>query len=195
MRSKLLAATILAAGLATSAHAQSSQGFAGPYAGGQIGHDSFNARFSDGTDSAKLGVNGIQGGIFAGYNFQMENFVAGVEAQLNLTDAKSSGSLDGTTFDVDGKYGYGLSARAGALLSDSALLYVHGGWTRTKFGVDFGAFDDKATYDGWKAGLGLEVLVTENVSARGEYAYTDYESRFGIEPKNNSVQFGIAWHF
>lgn len=196
MRSKLLAATLLAAGMVTSAQAQSTtQGFAGPYAGGQIGHDSFNARIGDANDNAKLGANGIEGGIFAGYNFQMENFVGGVEAQLGLTDAQSSGTLGGTDFALKGKHSYGLSVRAGALLSDNALLYAHGGWTRAKFAVDFGAIDDKATYDGWKAGLGLEILVTENVSARGEYAYTDYEGRFGIEPKNNSVQLGIAWHF
>lgn len=193
MRIKLLAATILAAGVATGASAQQAGGFAGPYMGGQIGYDSYNIGINDpvANVAADLGGDGIEGGIFAGYNFQMQNFVGGVEAQLSLSDADANVTLGANTIELKARESYGLSARAGALLSDSALLYVHGGWVKTKFKDEL----DSSRFDGWKVGLGLEYLVTENVSTRAEYSYIDYETRDGVEPKNSVFQFGVAWHF
>lgn len=194
MRMKLLAATILAAGVATGASAQQAGSFAGPYMGGQIGYDSYNIGINDPASNfvADLGGDGIEGGIFAGYNFQMQNFVLGAEAQLSLSDASSTFDIGSGPYEVKARESYGLSARAGALLSDSALLYVHGGWVKTKFKDDF----DSNRLDGWKVGLGLEYLVTENVSARAEYSYIDYETfEDVVEPKNSVFQFGVAWHF
>src|SRR5690606_12008537 len=139
------------------ASAQQAGNFAGPYMGGQIGYDSYNVHVSDPSAHVDLGADGIEGGIFAGYNFQMQNFVLGVEGQLSLSDANSELRLGADTLELKVRESYGLSARAGALLSDSALLYVHGGWQKTKFKID----GDSNRLDGWKAGLGLEYLVTE----------------------------------
>lgn len=191
MRIKLLAATILAAGVATAASAQQADGFSGLYMGGQIGYDSYNVDFRGGTDAVSLGGDGIEGGIFAGYNFQVQNFVAGIEGQISLSDADSVMTQGLDSIELKARESYGLSARAGALLSDSALLYVHGGWQKTKFKFN----GEGERFDAWKVGVGLEYLVTENVSTRAEYSYVDYENKYGVEPKNSVFQLGVAWHF
>ncbi len=196
MRKTVIAAALLATGITSSAFAQSSTTpFSGLYFGGQVGYDSYKADYNVGGISGDFGLDGIQGGIFAGYNFRMDNFVLGLEGQFGLSDADSTFSDGIDTITTRAKESYSLTARAGALITDSTLAYVHGGWVKTKFKISDGFVSDSGRLDGWKLGVGLETLISETVSLRAEYAYSDYENTGIIEPKNSAFQLGLAWHF
>lgn len=197
MSIKLFATTILTAGLLT-AGAQA-QGFNGLYFGGQIGHDSYNMNVQDEDLDGTLGGNGIEGGIFAGYNLGLDGFVVGVEGQFGLSDASIGIATPGLEYTASARESWGLSARAGAMVTSNTLLYAHTGWTKTKFKEEVTLTgiteSDKSRLDGWRIGGGLEVLVTEQVTARAEYSHVRYERSAGVRPTNNSVQLGLAWHF
>lgn len=123
---------------------------------------------------------GISGGLFGGqvgYNYQVGQFVGGVEGDLDWSGLSSGG------------HGYALGSnklttntmvtdrlRAGVAL-DRALLYVTGGYA----GVDTrGSFFDTVNGIGgaqsnWRnggvIGAGLEYAFTNNITAKAEYLY------------------------
>lgn len=197
--SSVVLSSVAAAALLVSAPAFANEGFGGIYAGGQIGYDSYGIDLDDGVDSASLNADGIEGGIFVGYNWLFDHFVVGVEGQAAMSDADTTISTEDLDFTLKAKETYGISARVGTLISDNALVYVLGGWVNTRFKADAAGLlssDESERLNGWRAGVGIEAKVSENVSVRAEYSYADYEvSGDVVEPKNSSFQFGIGWYF
>jgi outer membrane immunogenic protein len=197
MRTTVIAAAALVVGFSGAAMAQSNDvAFNGPYAGVQV-YDSYKNDVDLGFgDSVDLGGQGFEGGIFAGYNHRAgANTVIGIEGQLSYSDADNDTVLGGDAFSTGARESYGVTAKAGYVLGDSTLAYVHGGWTQTKFKTRDVFGSDSTRLDGWKVGAGVETFVAQNVSLRAEYAYTDYQNKDGIEPKNSSFQVGLGFHF
>ncbi|MDA5193824.1 outer membrane protein [Govanella unica] len=192
MRTTVLAAAALVAGLSTAAMAQSNDAaFNGLYFGGQVGYDSYKNDFGP----FQLAGQGVEGGIFAGYNYRVNSMVLGLEGQLGLSNAKNKIDFGGDDITTKARESYGITARVGALVGDNTLAYVHGGWVNTRFkSKDFLEVNSQHL-NGWKLGVGLETLVAQNVSLRAEYAYSDYEKKNDFEPKNSSFQVGVAYHF
>lgn len=196
MRNTVLAAAALVAGFSTAAFAQANDAaFNGLYFGGQVGFDSVKGDLAFGGTQGAIAQQGIEGGIFAGYNYRVNNFVLGAEGQLGLSDADSTITDGVDSLKLSTRESWGLTARAGALIGESTLAYVHGGWVKTNFKFSDGVVSTSDRLDGWKVGVGLETLVAQNVSLRAEYAYSDYENKAGFEPKNSSFQVGVAYHF
>lgn len=177
--------------------------FNGPYVGVQAGlnHDEV------GTVATEIGDLAIDrerdsfvGGAFAGYDFRVaSNVVIGAEAGFSFT---SSDSITRTSSDslarINPSYAFDLSARAGYLVTDNTLLYVRGGYdnvrariTRDTRGV---VLRDKDTFDGWMIGGGVERLVTDSITARLEYRYSDLgggDSSF----ERHQALLGLAYRF
>jgi outer membrane immunogenic protein len=167
----------------------------------EAGDDFFNMK---GDHSADLGRAGAFGTIEAGADLQLgSSFVVGVLANYDFgketmknksnTVAFVEGDIPYEPGTYETKYEVGdswaIGARAGFLAMDNALIYVLGGYTEAKIkseselrGVDdasFLAFDtnDSSWEDGWFVGGGIEALLTQNISLKGEYRYNDYGSR------------------
>ncbi len=184
---------------------------------------------------------GFIGGVQAGFNYQLDSVVLGVEGDIqassvNGTTSASIGVLEtielggpllltpdtqisadiGTSLDWFGT----LRARAGVLINDQTLLYVTGGLayghTTTAInasgtiGLDVDIVDDPETEEneyelalealsgemdamgemmgegyafesnadrvGYAAGVGIEYAITDNVTLKTEYLYTDLGS-------------------
>jgi outer membrane immunogenic protein len=142
-------------------------------------------------------IEGIDGGAYAGYNFQIDNFVLGVEGDALLSGVE--GSSGGVS--VDQNWSGSLRARAGYSL-ESFLLYGTGGLALAGFEAASGGASDSNTHLGWTIGAGVEGMITDNVTARVEYRYTDYEDKnYGlggptnIDPDTNSVRAGVGLKF
>jgi outer membrane immunogenic protein len=142
-------------------------------------------------------IDGFDGGAYAGYNYQVDNFVFGVEG-----DALLSG-VDGSTggVNVEQNWSGSLRARAGYSL-ESFLLYGTGGLALAGFEASSGGNSDSDTHLGWTIGAGVEGMITENVTARVEYRYTDYEDKTynlgaptSVDPSTNSVRAGVGVKF
>lgn len=140
--------------------------------------------------------NGFTGGGQIGYNYQMNQFVAGLEADINYVDSKKSSSyalavpaLAATGFTTNSAKLEYLGTVRGRLgfAYDRALVYATGGLAYggvkndTTFAVpDLGAAwggGENKTRFGYAVGGGLEYAITNTISTRIEYLYYDLGSK------------------
>lgn len=152
--------------------------FTGLYLGGQIG-------YAWGTDTLTLypwGIgthftpNGIIGGAHVGYNWQMNQFVAGLEGDVEGTGIDTSYSPGGPLYTTQIPVQGSIRARLGVVF-DRALLYATGGAAFAGFNTSYTGFgfeEDSHTQAGWTIGGGIEYALTGNWSLRAEYRYTDF---------------------
>ena len=194
----------------------------GFYLGGDVGYG-WGRSSGTGTDSAGLGLtpydydtNGVIGGGFLGYNYQINQFVVGVEADWQAADLKgNSGSFTnpGATYTFStnvNNYG-SLRGRLGYAV-DRWLVFATGGWAWGYASTSF-AFTGTPPFStnsgnrsGWTGGGGVEYAITNNWLARLEYRYTDLGSRAYVDVPNdsadtgnritvNDVRLGVAYKF
>jgi len=180
-----------------------------------IGWGSTTHSFSNGAPSDKSHLHGILGGGFVGYNYQITNWVFGVEGDLEAAD------LHGDFINTTGITSVGSSklrrdasirARAGVAWY-RALFYATGGVAFAHY--EFGGgpvppppccgFSSNLT--GWTVGVGLEYAFLQNLIARVEYRHSDYgHITAGLTPifpdvlmttRNTTdvVRFGLAYKF
>jgi len=137
-----------------------------------------------------------------GYDVQIDRFVLGLGANVDLSNgAGGKVSVDksvpgipfpnGSAFQGSGHVGNGMTAyvRGGVLVTDTSLLYALGGYSLATAKLDgrFGAGDTSlfylwsggvrgrasATLSGPTVGVGFEQMLTDRVSLKLEYRYTD----------------------
>jgi outer membrane immunogenic protein len=170
--------------------------WSGFYLGALLGYSWGRAETDD--PSEDLGADGIDGGAYAGATWQTGNFVLGGEADLLASGL--AGEEDG--LEVDQGLNGSLRARAGIAL-DQFLLYGTGGVALSDVEVGDGSSSDDSALWGWTAGAGVEAMVTDKVTARIEYRYTDYENEtFTLDNgpvdsdlSTQSVRAGIGFKF
>jgi outer membrane immunogenic protein len=152
--------------------------WAGLYLGGQIG-------YGWGTDTLTVypwgfgtnyTPNGVVGGAHVGYNLQMNQFVAGLEGDVEGTGISRNFSPGGVLYDTKIPVQGSIRGRLGVAF-DRVLLYATGGGEFAGFKTSytgFGSNQGSTTRSGWTVGGGIEYAVTNNWSVRGEYRYTDF---------------------
>jgi outer membrane immunogenic protein len=134
----------------------------GPYLGGNLGY-----QWGD-TTRSPTNPSGIAGGVHGGYNWQTGQFVFGAEADISASGAsdtfapwKFSNRWFGT---LRGRVGYAFN---------NILVYGTGGFAAGDGHAEVGAASETRTHFGWAAGVGMEVGLTPNLSARVEYLFID----------------------
>jgi outer membrane immunogenic protein len=152
---------------------------------------------------------GAKGGVLAGYNYQMDDMVFGVEADWGMTD-KVVYNTDPTadfSFAMNniatarGRFGYAF---------DDTLLFVTAGAAWATGDVDgiISATPDhiKGSHFGWTIGGGVEHAVTDTIRLKMDYLYTqlntahysgacgtcDVDVDWGGE---HEVRLGAIWSF
>jgi outer membrane immunogenic protein len=151
----------------------------GLYLGGQIGYgwatDTLTVYpWGFGTNYAP---NGVVGGAHVGYNLQINQFVSGLEGDVEGTGINNSFSPGGVLYQTQIPVQGSIRARLGVAF-DRVLLYATGGaefagFTTTYTGL-ISSEQNSTTRTGWTVGGGIEYAVTDNWSVRGEYRYTDF---------------------
>ncbi|ARO23430.1 porin family protein [Rhizobium sp. S9] len=141
---------------------------------------------------------GFGGQVFTGYNWQAGQIVYGVESDLGYSgDDVSSGGVKnkyGWNGSVRGRVGYDMNP---------FLLYGTAGLALGNVKVSDGTSDESKTNYGYTVGAGVEAFVTNNITTRLEYRYTDYQSKdydldsgsFSRGYDENSVKLGIGVKF
>lgn len=175
---------VLSAGLAPAFAADLGGGYAEPSAPSYSGTRNFNwngpeigliAGYGWGNASApgtKFGADGWAGGAYAGYNFQVApQFVLGVEGDITAADME--GSVSG--LGVKNTWNSTLRGRAGWAYNQF-LLYGTGGLALGGVKVSTPGSSQTKTQVGWTIGAGGEMMLTNSVTARLEYRYTDLGS-------------------
>ncbi len=113
--------------------------------------------------------NAFLGGVYGGYNWQFGNVVVGAEADAGISGTQISGAGATGEQDVFGS----LRARLGYDLNPF-MVYATGGVAASKVSVTDGVNSDDNVHYGYTVGAGAEAFVTERITTRLEYRYTDY---------------------
>lgn len=159
------------------------------YAGGKL-KTSFNSDFSGQTfqsDSVRQNLSGFIGGIQAGYNWQFNQLVFGLETDIQGTSMKKNSRTgpywltDANNYaDLEKKITWlgTTRARVGYLPTERLLAYVTAGvaygGVKTNV-IEYSATDSSAskTKVGYAVGAGLEYALNTNWTVKGEYLFTD----------------------
>jgi outer membrane immunogenic protein len=189
------AAALVAAGWTVSAHAAdlpyapytvnqplNAFSWAGPYLGANLGYSWGSV------DNNPTKPSGVAGGAEAGYNWQSGRFVFGIEGDLEATGAddtfapwKFSNPWFGT---VRGRVGYAFN---------NVLLYGTGGLAFGELRADTFGLSESHTTAGWTLGVGAEVGLAQNWTAKIEYLYVDLaDANFNLTGMSNGYQFGLV---
>jgi outer membrane immunogenic protein len=178
----------------------------GFYIGGQVGyaHGEWDntplfgdvGAFIPGVPVANASGDGITGGLHVGYNYQMSNWVLGIEADFNWPSINNNSpyvvnpQIPAVTlaYNIASRvehYGT-VRARLGYAALPNTLLYVTGGWaygeTKTEI-AGYGNFSQQAfvtgssqTHSGWTVGVGVDYMLTANWILGAEYKHIDLGS-------------------
>ncbi|MEP3048310.1 MAG: outer membrane protein [Roseibium sp.] len=178
--------------------------WSGIYVGGNIGwaFGQFENNVG-GTGKTTTDTNGLNGGLYTGYNFQVTpNLVLGAEFDFTLTDLEKTKSSGGLALKSSSDWNSNVRGRIGYAF-DRYLVYGTGGLAIADLEVAASGNKDSKTVLGWTLGAGAEAAITENVIARFDYAYQDFGSQdFNLggtavksDFSNNLVRAGIGYKF
>jgi outer membrane immunogenic protein len=172
----------------------------GIYLGGQIGYawasgnnnfTGFDPFFGGGTflsTSAGGTPSGVIGGANVGYNYQINQWVLGVEGSVDGTSLSNTAVVafpDGTSLTAHTKADIQGSIRGRLGVAwDRALIYGTGGVAFGGFNTDVSILNPAVpffangnvsnTRVGWTVGGGIQYAITNNWSVRAEYRYTNW---------------------
>lgn len=170
-------------------------GYIGLNAGYAGGKNKFNG-YDNFAVSAKDNASGFLGGIQAGYNWQFDQTIVGIETDFQGGNLKSDAELsyNGQTAGAEAKINwFGTTrVRLGYTPVDRFMVYATGGVAYGK--IKASAFDGATSFSqsdtkvGYTVGAGAEYAVTNNVTLKTEYLYTDL-GKLKLDDVN-SVRFG-----
>ena len=165
------------------------------------------------TSASSANMNGVIGGGQIGYNWQMQNWVWGLEADIQGSDQKGSraftcptgvctppfgliavfpGPAVPVTLDQKLSWFGTVRGRVGILASPTVLLYATGGlaYGEVKSTATVGAaaavFSNSDTRVGYTVGAGVEGVISGNWTAKLEYLWVD------LGRTSNSFATGIG---
>jgi outer membrane immunogenic protein len=187
--------------------------YLGAQIGGEFGTGSYSVPLTGASHT--ISNSGVFGGGFAGYSYQINSIVLGLQGEFNGSGV--SGSVNPALGDtikarqewlasIDGRLGYGFNqflvyAIGGVAFSELKHNYIN------RLDVDFGFSNTRTGFD---VGGGVEYALTPNWTARLEYRYYDFgetsyaavQGPFGgtlyahnLKQTDNSVRIGLAYKF
>jgi len=197
---KLLSTVSILALLSASPVDAQDKTWSGPFLGANVGYSWGSADVKD-TDGGvapgpfSYAPSGFVGGAQAGYNFQFDRIVVGLEGDVGYLDLNGSSKLPSSdpNYHQDITLGGGvygdITGRIGVLVTPVSLLYVKGGYAlfdgealqaTTKSYYDKTGTD---TFSGFVIGGGLEQKLTDSLSLKIEFQHFDFGSEGGHQTK------------
>lgn len=163
----------------------------GPYIGIQAG-----GGFNGGTFDS----SGALGGITAGYNWQANRIVYGIEADIAATNIGGAGACFGGTCTADNSYLGTVRGRVGYAF-DTIMPYVTGGlaFGDVRTTAPFAGVSDNNEW-GYAVGLGAEFAISGPWTAKVEYLYVDLGNSGNLGGRDtdfdaNIVRLGVNYRF
>jgi len=179
--------------------------WSGLYVGGHLGGGWGNV-VPNGIATSGIATNGVVGGVHAGFNFQQDRFVAGVEVDWTLTDASGSASYaGGVSAATDLNWLSSARLRMGYAF-DNVLLYGTGGLAMADLNIRTTALgvtsNTSEIMTGYVLGAGVEMKFAPNVSARLEALHYRFgDERYGtsagvlnVDKDITTVRAGLSLH-
>lgn len=158
-------------------------------------------------DNAFGSASSAIGGVQAGFNYQIDQFVLGAQTDIAYTNLTGGETVipGFVGLNVNTNWLGSTTVRAGYAI-DTWLPYVKGGfaYADTKANVNNLFFSDSKWQTGWTVGAGLEKAFTQNITAFAEYDYFDLGSasynlpggvQMDLKNKVNVVKVGLNYKF
>ncbi len=196
MRLTASSLALVAAFAASSASAQDASQWTGFYAG--FATNIISPEFDNSTSPTPL-QEGTSFGAYGGYNYAVGgNFVVGAEVGIG-GPATFQTSLGANDFEFDNM----VNARVrGGYAMGSAMVYGSVGYQMVDYSASAGV-SAAGSADGLVYGIGIEMLLADNVSVRVDYtsAHMNPDSgtivggSSGEQIDANAVGLGVALHF
>ena len=179
----------------------------GFYAGANVGYGT-GSFTKQATAPANLGSpKGAMMGVQAGYNYQVGQFVAGVEADYDWANQASHSQFT-TLADTGSTRLTSVGTVRGRLgfAADRALVYATGGLAYGTIHTNnpVAGLSDRNGRAGYALGAGIEYAFTNNISAKAEYLYTSLGNKTAfagnadvarVGLKSSAVKVGLNYHF
>jgi outer membrane immunogenic protein len=194
-------AAAICSGIALSSHAVAAdKPLRGYYVGASGSYESYDVNVRSAALSADdLHLRGVNGGVFAGKNFDLSRsgaWIGGVEVSLTGNGADGSATAGADRIALASRYTYELAGRAGYTLAPDMLVYGRLGWARTKFDAGAGG---KPTLDGVRFGGGVDKMIGKSTALRTEFTRTHYEAKRTdagrIDPAQTQLTLGLSFFF
>ena len=158
--------------------------------------------------TGNFGVNGGMAGGTAGVNYQIGQLVLGVEGDYDwqgLKGSTSAGSCAATVCTTQSNYLGTIRGRIGYAF-DRIMVYGTGGAAVTDIKAYVTGLPSTSTTEwGWTAGAGVEGAITDNLTAKIEYLYADFQNAAcpaascgvvtNVSLKESMVRAGLNWKF
>jgi len=141
----------------------------------------------DNIDLDIAGIDNVDGFLYGatlGYDMQSGNIVYGLE----LEATESTGNISDATGRIEAGRDLYAGGRLGVVVGDTALLYAKAGYTNARVSSP-GLGGDNG--DGVRVGAGIEYQLSDNMFARGEYRYSNYEA--GVSRNQGLVSLGMKF--
>jgi outer membrane immunogenic protein len=171
---------------------------------------SFTPSFPPGTVLNSIDYSGVLGGIYGGYNYQINQFVVGIDGDYTWADLTGTGTdvaKDGDIANhndlidwiatVTGRLGYAY---------DNLLFFAKGGWAWAGFSGSTNVVSGTTgavltidqhgndTHDGWTAGGGIEWAFSQHVSFKVEYDYVKFDTA-NFNVASDSISHSVSGIF
>jgi outer membrane immunogenic protein len=160
--------------------------------------------------SSSRDLSGFLGGINAGFNYQIDQFVVGIDGDYTWADLTgSSSSVSPTTGDVathSDKINWiaTVTGRLGVVFNNDWLLYGKAGWAWAGWQDNTSTFNptqttllntlnSSATREGWTAGVGLEWGFAPGWSAKVEYDYIGFDQTTHSDTEVNAATGAVSF--
>jgi outer membrane immunogenic protein len=151
----------------------------GGYVGALVGSSCEDGEFTYSATGGKF-LNagcGWKGGALAGYNFQIDNVVWGIEGNVETTGNLTRNNQVGADFKHSMPIIGRLNGRVGYAMDDTLLFMTVGGaYAQGLLNDNVTTLNNKlkANHWGWSVGAGIEHAVTDQFRLRLDYLYTHF---------------------
>jgi outer membrane immunogenic protein len=177
-------------------------GWSGLHVGVHGGMDLTNTEIGvPGASIDGAGHAGFGYGVHAGYDHQLKGspIVVGIGADYTWSDADFAISSGGVTmFRAGIDKSWSVTGRLG-LDMGRAMPYILGGFARADASADVGGVSiGSISMDGWIAGGGVELRVSDNVFLGAEYRYTRFDAPtlgggLTLDPERHEVRAALKY--
>lgn len=167
------------------------QVWSGPYAGAFVG---YNTSSFDQSGGAEFDGDGVVGGVYGGYNVQSGDLVYGIEGDVGASGVDASGfnAEADEAVDAEGNAFGSLRGRVG-VVADPFMVFATGGVAVAETELELDGVSDSQTSVGYTVGGGVEAQITDNVTSRLEYRYSDFDEET-YDLGDTSVSSGFDEH-
>jgi outer membrane immunogenic protein len=174
--------------------------WSGFYLGAQVGYAFGETNAESGpiagfNQTYRYDNDGVVGGAHAGFNWQTANLVFGIETDIEGANIKGSGTGSlGLPHETEVQWVGSTRGRLG-IAYDRSLFYATAGVAYGDVKIDKGFASYSETRVGYTVGAGVEQAISDRMTLRLEYRYTDLgEGNFKSTPLNSIDKSEVDFH-